>query len=82
MSTETVTVLQRQSERSAARRDCGRRSRAGNDAMRVAQGHSSDIDTVYAVAVGGAAARLGQPATAASQTQPGTRTRGWRADTA
>jgi len=32
--------------------------------------------------VGGAATLLGQPATAASRTQPGTRARGWRADMA
>ena len=65
-----------QRDRAAARRDGGRRSRAGNDAMRVAQGHSSDVDTVHAVAVGGAAALLEQPTTAANQTWLGMRVRG------
>ena len=56
-------------------RDDDRWNRAGNDATRVAQGHSSDVDTVHAVEVGGAAALPGQPSTAANRTRPGTAAR-------
>ena len=46
------------------------------------KGTAATLTRVYAVAVGGAAAHLGQPATATSRTRLGTRERGRRADMA